>query len=288
MTDLALHPKTELAVTEIIASPPQALLISGPNGVGKSAVAKYLIQKIIDLSVGDIDSYRFGMIISPAKGSISIDQIRSLNEFLSLKTTGQGKVRRFVVIEHADTMTIEAQNSLLKLLEEPPRDSVIFLTAAQRLVLLPTVLSRLQLLAIELPPLEALQSVFKLQGAEFDRLYRLSGGLPGLLADMLGSKDSQKNPLLLAVEQARLILKSTTFERLSLIDKITRSEYGANAVVEMLVRMSAAAIEQAAAADNSRSVSRWQKVMASAYLAQNKLSRGANQKLALSELMINL
>ena len=57
------------------------------------------------------------------KGSIAIEQIRALISFFQLKVPGKTKIKRVAIIQDADRMGLEAQNALLKALEEPPEDS---------------------------------------------------------------------------------------------------------------------------------------------------------------------
>jgi DNA polymerase-3 subunit delta' len=72
---------------------------------------------------------------------ISIDQVREMKKEVRLKSSGG--VRVFLV-SNADRMTTEAANSLLKLLEEPPEGTVLFLTTHRPGFLLKTILSRCQ------------------------------------------------------------------------------------------------------------------------------------------------
>jgi DNA polymerase-3 subunit delta' len=81
---------------------------------------------------------------------ILIDQIRELKKMASMKLY-KGKSRVFIISE-ADRMTIEASNSLLKLLEEPPERLLLILTTARMDKLLPTIISRCQL--IKFSPLD--------------------------------------------------------------------------------------------------------------------------------------
>ena len=78
--------------------------------------------------------------IAPQKKQISIDQIREIKRHIYQKPI-KAKVK-FVVIKDADMLTIEAQNALLKLLEEPPSHAVIVLVTQRKQKLLPTVRSR--------------------------------------------------------------------------------------------------------------------------------------------------
>lgn len=84
--------------------------------------------------------------IKPEKngGPIKIDQIRELQTDVYL--TPQRSKYRLVVIESADRMNIAAANSLLKILEEPAQQTIFLLLAQQLSTLLPTVLSRCQIL----------------------------------------------------------------------------------------------------------------------------------------------
>jgi DNA polymerase-3 subunit delta' len=80
--------------------------------------------------------------VDPVGPMIRIDQIRTLIRTLSQKPYGGG--RRVVIIADAHTMNPEAGNALLKMLEEPPPDTVLILTAPQTSDLLPTIVSRSQ------------------------------------------------------------------------------------------------------------------------------------------------
>ena len=74
------------------------------------------------------------------KKNIGISQIRKITEFLSTKP--YSSKYKVVVIYSGDKMTTQAQNALLKTLEEPPFFAIIILTAKTEQSLLPTVLSR--------------------------------------------------------------------------------------------------------------------------------------------------
>lgn len=84
--------------------------------------------------------------IEPVGKCLGIKDIKPLREHLSFKPQwAQGKV---VVIIGADNITVDAQNSLLKILEEPPQSASIILTASSENSLLPTILSRCELVSI--------------------------------------------------------------------------------------------------------------------------------------------
>ncbi len=129
------------------AQAPHALLITGPVGIGKRAFAEALIGDCLgagertpeDLAANP-DFRQVGLVDEARQ--IVVDQIRELQAFVSLTATSGGY--RFVLIEPADSMNINAQNALLKTLEEPPAGAVICLVTSVAGRLLPTVRSRCQ------------------------------------------------------------------------------------------------------------------------------------------------
>lgn len=155
------------------AALPHALLFTGQEGVGKysAAVALSMIcnctggkseprdpgpaatrpsspvpgnvepcggcpacRKIVSATHPDV------ILIQPTGGIIRIAQIRALCETLSLKPY-EAKIR-VVIITDAHAMNAAAGNALLKMLEEPPQNTLLVLTARQTADLLPTIVSR--------------------------------------------------------------------------------------------------------------------------------------------------
>lgn len=89
----------------------------------------------------------FDINTSSEEKSTGIEIVRKLQETLFLKPY-KGK-EKIIVIQHAENLTIEAQNALLKLLEEPPIYTYIFLCSTKEEVFLPTILSRCKVLVLE-------------------------------------------------------------------------------------------------------------------------------------------
>lgn len=82
------------------------------------------------------------LVVEAAELAIGIDQIRQAIHFLSIKPLGEEE--KMVIIKDAEKMTDEAQNCLLKTLEEPPENTTIILQTPDPELLLPTVVSRCQ------------------------------------------------------------------------------------------------------------------------------------------------
>lgn len=77
--------------------------------------------------------------------SIGIEEVRQMREWVSNKPHNQPN--KIVYIDNAEKLTIEAQNALLKVLEEPPLNVYLFLICQNSDVLLPTIQSRCQLIS---------------------------------------------------------------------------------------------------------------------------------------------
>ena len=80
------------------------------------------------------------------EGTIGIEEVRNIQKTIFLKPLRGNK--KTIIIANVHTATIEAQNAMLKFLEEPPQNTFVFLTAATANLLLPTVLSRCQIIKL--------------------------------------------------------------------------------------------------------------------------------------------
>jgi DNA polymerase-3 subunit delta' len=101
-------------------------------------------------------------VISPDGATVKIEQIRTLQRELSYRSVGAGY--KVYIIEGAETMTVQAGNSLLKFLEEPPSPVVAILLTPSAQSVLPTILSRAQLVSFVPGDREALENALVQEG----------------------------------------------------------------------------------------------------------------------------
>lgn len=98
------------------------------------------------LSEAGISPNHPDLLYFPKDSKLGMEQARQIREFFSLKPySGKG---RAVVLEDAPSLTTEAQNALLKTLEEPPEEAILLLGASSDANFLPTILSRCEIVII--------------------------------------------------------------------------------------------------------------------------------------------
>jgi DNA polymerase III subunit delta' len=289
MPDILLHPSTAAQLQIFADRPTQSVVVIGPEGIGKGAVVRELLTRLLRANDDALDGYPYMQIITPEKQSISIEAIRDAQSFTKLKIPG-GQLR-IVVVESAETLTAEAQNALLKLLEEPPEGTFILLSTANHYALLPTIRSRVQAITVQEPSREAVEVYFANQGFDAKRVqqsFLMSGGLPGLMHSLL-TQDTE-HPLAATVEQARNVLRSSTFERLTMIESLSKQKPEALRLLFVLQQMARAAIAQSATKDSAGagSIRQWQHILKSSYDAEKQLLDSGQPKLVLTNLLLGL
>jgi len=126
-------------------------------------------------------------------GVLKIDQVREVNHSLSLKPyQSKYRVALFLRFQEANQ---NAQNALLKTLEEAPAHAILILTADNSEQLLPTIASRCEILRLRALPIETVAGALRERGAEGEEarlLAHLSNGRPGYAMRLLADPDTLK------------------------------------------------------------------------------------------------
>src|SRR3989339_7433 len=137
------------------------------------------------------------------KQDITIEQIRQLHDFISLKSLSGDW--RLVVINGAHFLNTESGNALLKSLEEPADKVIFFLLSAEPKKILATISSRCQVLKLSFVPTSEIAKFLQGHGARAEQageLAQLSGGRPGTALNLLVQPEEFTHQL----DQARLFL----------------------------------------------------------------------------------
>lgn len=119
-----------------------------------------------------------------SEGSVKIDAVRQVIPFVSEKPFEAEN--RLVIIHAADTMTIEAQNSLLKVIEEPPEHAIFLLTATNPKSVLKTVLSRCSMVRVEAEAPEKCAEILSCEGVPLMTAKVLAAYSGGYISDARG------------------------------------------------------------------------------------------------------
>lgn len=272
-----------------LANASHALLLEGPRGAGKKYLAQELAATLLDVDTTKVPSHPHVLTVTPEKGIISIDTIRSIKRFLHLRVPSKRTIARVVIVKDADSMSTEAQNALLKILEEPPSDTIIILTSSAPDRLLSTIRSRVRHLAVQSIDEMQLTEYFIGQGkttVEVTRAFHISNGRIGLMTALLDSSIDQ--PLASAIAQAKTILASKPFERLKMVDALSKQKPDVELLLQAFERISHAALFAASAKDQLNQVVRWKNTLQLVIDAQGQISQSASTKLLLTNLMLSL
>lgn len=159
-----------------------AYLFVGPEGVGKRLTAKNFAKVLncqrrlvpqraqVSFDCCDecpsclkVDSFNHPDVnwIETLKGTqkISIEQVRNIKRGIALKPY-EGRIKIYVILK-AELLTEEASNCILKTLEEPPRAATLILTTSDMRRLLPTIISRCQIVKFSSLPVEEVEEILK-------------------------------------------------------------------------------------------------------------------------------
>lgn len=234
---LFLHPQTELHIQALLRQPYGTVLLFGANGVGKTTAARELAHQITT-SEPDII-----MVEPDEKGTIGVQAVHRLHHDLTYQSY-QANANRVAIIDQAESLSLPAQNALLKLLEEPPSNTVIILTARDKTTLLDTVLSRCR--SIYMPPLSidqitaAVVEHAHLPVEEAHHIATLSRGAVGTALALATDTELQQKHQQIE-EQIRKLTSGDMFDRLQNAAKLATQS---NELPEYIDRLAARAHQQ--------------------------------------------
>lgn len=221
---------------------PHALLLAGPPQIGKrtlaTSVAAALICEAADKPCGHCRACRLvaqgvhpdvRVIAADAgerarEGILKIDQIRELQREAALSPI-EARVKVFLLRE-LERANLPAANALLKTLEEPPPHVVLLLTSARPHALLPTIISRCQVMTLRSLPqqqvADALQTHWHAAPEQAALLARLADGRLGWAVQRLTDEQAW-NERTLRLAEARALPLQSRLQRLQMADELSRT-----------------------------------------------------------------
>ena len=181
-----------------------ATLLSGESGIGKKTLARLLAQGLLCSGDGDKpcgqcrDCRRFSARThpdalfpapAPREKTIKIDALREMIDALSHHALEGG--RRVILIENAERMTPQAQNCLLKTLEEAAEGTYFLLTADLESALLPTIRSRCRIIRMQPWTQERIEKALLARSIPPDRAHSLALYCEGSLGRALQMQEDE-------------------------------------------------------------------------------------------------
>ena len=278
---LYINDSTKKEANNFLESPSHALMIVGSRGNGSSELAESIAlgltgeRRITEQSPQQ-------MTIRPNKhGNISIEDVRGAWSFAKVPTGDDFKSKKCVIIYSANAMTTEAQNSLLKLLEEPPEYMHFILTVPSKRSILPTIDSRTQ--KIELRPLpreDFIKAVSSSADAKLsEQLYLATGGEVYKALNIEKGESS-------ALSKAKEVLSLSPFERLSNAGKALSDREEAIILASDLFHLSFIGLSQSIKA--GKSGKNWLKIAKSTEKTIQNLEANGSVKLNMTYLLATI
>lgn len=164
-----------------------AYMFEGPNGIGKNTMARELAAILLEMeNLFNSPDY---IEIKPDGNSIKIAQIRKLQSDILVKPYKSYKI---YVIDEAQKMTVEAQNALLKTLEEPPKYAIIILITDNKESLLDTIKSRCEIIKFTPIPMQEVASYLTVNGIDSKRASLLANFSRGSMKKAIELSESEE------------------------------------------------------------------------------------------------
>ena len=165
----------------------QALLFTGPRGVGKTSCARIVARELNNFEISDDNSYNIFEL--DAASNNGVEGIRNLIEQTRIPPqTGKFKV---YIIDEVHMLSSGAFNAFLKTLEEPPAHCVFILATTEKHKIIPTILSRCQIYNFKRITNEGivdhLKNICKLEKIKFEdnALIQIANKSDGAMRDAL-------------------------------------------------------------------------------------------------------
>lgn len=272
-----------------------AYLLAGPNSVGKNTVAKKLAGILqcendfchecnvcLQVKKGcHIDTVEF----NDEGESIKIEEVRKIIERLSMTRQSRYKI---LLIQRLERMGIEAANSFLKILEEPPSKTVFIMTTNNVRLILPTILSRVRIVKFSSVSVQYLKDKLRelYPGSEEETLNTVSLfslGTTGKAVHLMENPDSLANYLKIYHDVQNFLTYRNIAERFSYVEDLAAEPGRIETFLNILAH-----VLRSKMLESGTDGKRHARVLAGVDEAAVLLKKNVNVRLVLENLMLAL
>lgn len=228
---------------------PHALIIEGESGSGKTVLSKFIAKAVLCQSenapclscknchLAEVGSHPDLFTVAPAekKKNITVDQVRELR-LQSFKKPQMSESMVFI-IDKAETLNQQAQNTLLKILEEPPGSTVFIFLTENLSALLNTVVSRCVVYSISPTNINDAATYLQTQkGIDKETALSASESCHGNIGRALNLLDNTTQDVIKAdaKEYFNAVLKSDTYKMLAITADYEKDRVGTEAFISEL------------------------------------------------------
>jgi DNA polymerase III delta prime subunit len=272
---------TKKWIDAFINNPKASTIIETDNDPNAGEqISRYLYEQIIESRSVPY----FAVDVKEDKKSIGVDDVKEFKEYLSLKADIDGSYTRFVVVHSAEFLTREAQNALLKIIEELPTRTILLLIVNDKSKILETINSRcfrIKILPVEFNKAEVYAKNQSVERDVFKRSYLMSEGRSSVFLDlMMGNSNDTEN----IIDYVKKFISSDIYQRQIIVRDYTKN-YDNDSFIKSIQLVSKTSMRIAKKIEDKH---KWKSILEKSIIAEERLNHNVSSKLVLLSLSVSI
>jgi len=277
---MLLSGRSKILLDNIDLKSNQAIVLVNDDIEYLKSVYKDVASRALEISVDKLQDYPYITKIETTKSSLGVDEVRDLESKLSLAIPSRKLINRIVIIEQGNIITVSAQQSLLKIIEETPKGTLIIILISSLNKLLPTIRSRTRNIEILKPNIdEAVSYYSNFDKKEVEQNYLISEGNPLVLDALLNKTNVAVNDQL---KLAKQIVSMEKIDRISLINDLVEDKTKLIETINIVKQMAKIGINS----DNKAQAKHWMIILEESIKLIDRLTANSYNKLALLDFLL--
>ncbi|GEM_PF-1049274 len=277
---MLLSGRSKILLDNIDLKSNQAIVLVNDDIEYLKSIYKDVASRALEISVDKLRDYPYIIKIETTKSSLGVDEVRNLESKLSLAISSKKLINRIVIIEQGNIITVSAQQSLLKIIEETPKGTLIIILISSLNKLLPTIRSRTRNIEILKPNIdEAVSYYSNFDKKEVEQNYLISEGNPLVLDALLNKTNVAVNDQL---KLAKQIVSMEKIDRISLINDLVEDKTKLIETINIVKQMAKIGINS----DNKAQAKHWMIILEESIKLIDRLTANSYNKLALLDFLL--